>query len=115
MEAAEQQKKKTKENDQPVEPLRKKSPHTAHYQMRLFIAGEEPNSVMAQKNLQAICTSHLKGNVRVKTIDVFEDFTEAAAENILVTPALIVDHPQKIRIFGNLQDRDKVLAALGAL
>lgn len=97
----------------PAEPLRKHA--KAVYQMRLFIAGDEPNSVIARKNIQQICSGHLNKNYTLQVIDVFEDFTEAIKENILVTPALVVDQPKKLKIFGNLQEQDKVLAALGLL
>lgn len=96
-----------------TEPLRKKE--KAVYQMRLFIAGNEPNSIIAQKNIQQICSERLNKNYTLQVIDVFEGFTQAIKENILVTPALVVDQPKKLKIFGNLQDQDKVLAALELL
>lgn len=84
------------------------------YKMRLFIAGKEPNSMIARKNINEICSEHLAGKFELKVIDVFEDFSMAVDENILVTPALLIDKPKKIKIFGNLQDKNKVLSALEA-
>lgn len=83
------------------------------YRMRLFVAGDEPNSTLARKNLKDICESELKGNYSLDIIDVFEDYAPALDENILVTPALVIDHPKKMKIFGNLQDKSKALSALG--
>jgi len=81
--------------------------------MRLFVAGEETNSVIARAELSRICEEHLKGNCRIEVIDVLKDFRPALRENILVTPALIVERAQsRTVIFGNLTDKDKVLAAL---
>jgi len=85
------------------------------YQMRLFVAGNEPNSAIAQNNIEEICSAHLKGNFQLDVIDVFEDFTAAIQESILVTPALVIDKPKQMTIFGNLQDKAKVLAALELL
>ena len=82
------------------------------YKMRLFIAGQEPNSVIARQNIKEICSEHIKEKVELKVIDVFEDYTAAIEENILVAPALIIDTPKKVKIFGNLRNKNKVLTAL---
>jgi circadian clock protein KaiB len=97
------------------EPLRKDAPKRNGYEMRLFVAGGEANSVIARKNIDEICAAHLKGNFSLQVIDVFENFSAAIDENILVTPALIIDKPKKARIYGNLQDRQKVLSVLELL
>ena len=67
-----------------VKPLRKNFSDTEKYQMRLFIAGNETNSVIAQKNINEICSTHLKSSYKLKIIDVFDDFTAAIKENILI-------------------------------
>lgn len=95
-----------------LEPLRDDPRKQPQYRMRLFVAGDEPNSAIAQNNIKEICSAHLKGNFQLDVIDVFEDFTAAIQESILVTPALVIDKPKQMTIFGNLQDREKVLAAL---
>ena len=96
-----------------TEPARPGTEKSERYRMRLFIAGDEPNSVVAQKNLRALCNEHFEGRCDLKVIDVFENFMPAVEENILVTPALVIDSPKKIKIFGNLDDTAKVLAAVG--
>ena len=83
------------------------------YKMRLFVAGDETNSRQAKRNIDEICSQYLAGNFELVVIDVFEDFAIALQENILVTPALLLDKPKKVKIFGNLQDRAKVVFALG--
>lgn len=88
------------------------APNQVKYRMRLFIAGQEPNSVIAQKNIREICEVHLKGDCDLEIVDVYEEFSAALEEHLLITPALIVDKPKKMKIFGNLQDRAKVLFAL---
>jgi circadian clock protein KaiB len=85
------------------------------YKLRLFIAGNEPNSALARKNIQEICAAHLDDNYELELIDVFESFQAAIEERIVVTPALLIDAPKKARVLGNLQDKAKVLAALGLL
>lgn len=86
---------------------------SARYCLRLFVAGDEPNSALARAALEDICTRHLQGRCEVETVDVLQDFQPALAENILVTPALVIEKPQpRTVIFGNLRDKKKVLAAL---
>jgi circadian clock protein KaiB len=103
---ADKQSEKTKET-------KKKPSHPIAFKMRLFLAGDELNSTLARRNLNEICQTYLAGRAEITIIDVFRDFDMAVDENILVTPALVVDRPKSLRIFGNLQDRGAVLAALG--
>jgi circadian clock protein KaiB len=98
-----------------LQPLGGDPSKPAQYRMRLFVAGNEPNSAIAQKNINEICSAHLRGDFQLDVIDVFEDFGAAIEENILVTPALVIDKPKEMTIFGNLQDKAKVLAALELL
>lgn len=86
---------------------------SAPYQMRLFVAGDETNSAIARVELSRICEEHLKADCHIEVIDVLKDFRPALQENILVTPALIVERATlRTVIFGNLTDKEKVLAAL---
>ncbi len=85
----------------------------ARYDLRLFVAGNEPNSALARASLEKICTDYLAGNCHIDVIDVLQDFQPALEENILVTPALIVAQAGRRHvIFGNLTDIDKVLTVL---
>ncbi len=85
----------------------------AHYDLRLFVAGNEPNSARAKASLERICADYLAGNCRLDVIDVLQDFEPALKENILVTPALIVEQAGRRNvIFGNLADVAKVLTVL---
>ncbi len=83
------------------------------YHMRLFVAGDEPNSVTARRNIRDLCSEHLEGNFNREIIDVFEDFAAAVEENIMVSPALVIDKPNRAKVFGNLENKDRVLSALG--
>jgi circadian clock protein KaiB len=84
-----------------------------HYVLRLFVAGNGPNSTQALANLRQLCQEHLKGRCDIETVDVVKDFAAAVKDNILVTPALILVEPRpRVMILGNLSDRSKVLQAL---
>lgn len=83
------------------------------YVLRLFVAGEEPNSKQAKESLKRLCEIYLKDGYRIEIVDVLGDFQSALENNVLVTPTLIlVSPPPKATIFGNLRDTEKVLAAL---
>ncbi|OHB64569.1 MAG: hypothetical protein A2Y76_11110 [Planctomycetes bacterium RBG_13_60_9] len=83
------------------------------YDMRLFVAGDESNSVIAKASLRKICEQYLEGDCHVEVIDVLKDFRPALRENILVTPALIIQSGKgRTVIFGNLTNMDKILTAL---
>lgn len=83
------------------------------YSFRLFVAGNEPRSAEAIRNLSQICQEHLKGRSQVEVIDVLVDFEAALSERVVVTPTLIVaSPPPRITLVGTLADRAKVRAAL---
>ncbi len=83
------------------------------YRLRLYVAGNEPNSRRAQENLAKICETYLNGNCDIETIDVLKDFRTAVKDNVYVAPALILLKPEpRVTILGNLSDTQKVAAAL---
>jgi circadian clock protein KaiB len=83
------------------------------YILRLFMAGNEPNSKQAWENLKRLQETYLKMPHKKEIVDVLEDFQTALEDNVLVTPCLILVSPApKVTIFGNLSDTEKVLAAL---
>jgi circadian clock protein KaiB len=89
------------------------NPRGETYVLRLFVAGDEPNSKLAKENVTRLCEGHLKGRHRIEIVDVFKDFQAALQNTVLVTPTLILlAPPPGVTIFGNLSDTQKVLAAL---
>ncbi len=84
------------------------------YFMRLFVAGDERNSILAKENLQRVCKNHLGGRCEIEVIDVKEDFRTALENNVFVTPMLILVSPLPgVKILGNLSDAQNLLKALG--
>jgi circadian clock protein KaiB len=77
------------------------------------MAGKGPNSKQALANLRRLCQEHLNGRCTIETVDVVKDYEAAVRDNILVTPALIlIAPPPRVMVLGNLNDLQKVLAAL---
>lgn len=85
------------------------------YRFLLFVAGKEPNSLLAQENLQSICAEYLlTGVCTVTVVDVVSDFEAALEYGILVTPTLVVEGPRgRSTILGNLSDVDRIVLAIG--
>lgn len=82
--------------------------------LRLYIVGGAPNSVQAIANLETICREHLKEGYRLEVVDVLEHPRRALADGVLVTPSLAKLSPRPVAsVVGNLNDRSKVLLALG--
>ena len=93
-----------------------KPDHTAPagFVFRLYVAGEAPNSVLALRNLQALCQTHHVGNFHVEVVDVLLNPERAWADGVMVTPTTVRLAPvPQVQIMGNLADTERVLYALG--
>ncbi len=86
----------------------------AGFVFRLYVAGEAPNSVLALRNLRALCQAHHVDNFHVEVVDVLLNPERAWADGILVTPTTMRLAPvPQVQIIGNLADTERVLYALG--
>lgn len=83
------------------------------YRFRLFIAGNESNSRLAEQNLRALCLAYLPDCHHIEIIDVLQDFEAALQAMILVAPAVMLIAPRPVTLFGALTDTASTLAALG--
>lgn len=82
--------------------------------LRLYVAGNAPNSAQAVANLEAICQEHLNDAHDLEIIDVLDNPQSAMAAGILVTPTLCkLDPLPATQVVGNLSDKPRVLLALG--
>ncbi|MFP3895216.1 MAG: circadian clock KaiB family protein [Anaerolineales bacterium] len=74
--------------------------------LRLFIAGDTPNSRTATRNLHRLRES-LGGKFGVEIVDVTRNAQMALDHRIFATPTLQVVEPSlETLIFGDLSDRD---------
>jgi circadian clock protein KaiB len=96
-------------------PLRSRAaqPRSAHYELRLYIAGQSARSIAAVSNLKRICDGHLGGRYAIEVIDLLEQPQLAKADEILAIPTLVRRLPLPIRkIIGDLSNVDRVLLGL---
>ncbi len=84
-----------------------------HWELRLYVAGQTPNSLKAFANLKRICEEHLTGQYTIEVIDLLENPRLAAGDQIVAIPTLVRKLPAPIRkIVGNLADTERVLVGL---
>ena len=88
-------------------------PKKPSLRLRLYIAGNAPNSVCAVANARAICDEHFPSGHELEIVDLLEHPARAVKDGIIVTPTLLKLLPLPVqRVIGNLSDRDHVLLAL---
>ena len=82
--------------------------------LRLYVAGNAPNSLRAIANARAICGDQGAGSFELEIVNVLQYPKRALADGIIVTPTLIKLSPSPIRrMVGDLSDRTQVLLTLG--
>jgi circadian clock protein KaiB len=81
--------------------------------LRLYVAGNAPNSVLAITNIRAICDEHFASGHDIEVVDLLQYPRRALADGILVTPTLLKLLPLPVqRVIGNLSNRNQVLVTL---
>jgi circadian clock protein KaiB len=86
---------------------------TYKWELRLYIAGNTPKSVLALANLKKYCEEHMKDEYKIEVVDLLIQPQLAAGDQILAIPTLVRKVPVPIRkIIGDLSNEEKVLVGL---
>jgi len=89
------------------------STRAAKLSLRLYVAGNAPNSLRAIANARAICDQHFASAHELEIVDLLLHPRRALADGIIVTPTLLRLTPLPVqRVIGNLSDTNQVLLAL---
>jgi circadian clock protein KaiB len=82
-------------------------------QVRLYVAGDGPNSQSAIAALRALLVEFAGHRIEVEIVDVLTDPERALRDGVLVTPLLmkLAPLPQR-RMLGRLSDRQSLLRLL---
>lgn len=92
---------------------RNSKPKVMEWELRLYVAGNTPNSIAAFSNLQQICEKHMGGRYRIEIIDLFENPQLARGDQIVAVPTLVRRLPTPIKkIIGDLSNTERVLVGL---
>jgi circadian clock protein KaiB len=83
------------------------------WELRLYIAGQTPNSILALKNITKYCQQHLEGRYVIEVIDLLINPQLAEGDQIFAIPTLVRKVPEPLRkIIGDLSNEKKVLVGL---
>ena len=81
--------------------------------LRLYVAGQTPNSLTAFANLKKICEDYLPTRYSIEVIDLQKNPQLAKDHQIIAVPTLIRKLPAPVKkIIGNLSNTEKVLVGL---
>ena len=83
------------------------------WELRLYVAGQTPKSVLALNNITRYCKEHLDGKYSIEIIDLLRNPQLAEGDQIFAIPTLVRKVPEPIRkIIGDLSNEEKVLVGL---
>jgi circadian clock protein KaiB len=66
-----------------------------HYRLRLYVVGATPRSQRAIANLREVCETELAGRYELEVIDIYQQPTLGAGEQIIAAPTLIKELPHR--------------------
>jgi circadian clock protein KaiB len=98
--------------------IREKSPKASPpddsvWNLCLYVAGQTPKSITAFNNLKKFCEQHLPGKYSIQIIDLLQDPSLAATDQVMAIPTLVRKLPEPIRkIIGDLSNSERVLVGL---
>jgi circadian clock protein KaiB len=83
------------------------------YILRLYIAGQTPNSIAAIANLKKICEDKLRGKYHIEVVDLLKKPQLAKGDQIIAIPTLVRRLPPPVKkIIGNLSKTESVIVGL---
>jgi len=83
------------------------------WELRLYIAGQTPKSILALNNITKYCQEHLDGCYTIEVVDLLKNPQLAEGDQIFAIPTLVRKLPVPIRkIIGDLSNKEKVLVGL---
>lgn len=82
--------------------------------LRLYVAGDAPNSCEARENLRVVLEELPPELYRLEEINFLRDPLRAMRDGVVVTPTLVkLSPPPARKIIGTLREAVRVRAALG--
>jgi len=77
------------------------------YSLRLFVAGNAPNSRIARKNLEHLLAKHPEHEFEVEVVDLNVQPEVALDQGVFISPALQILEPNSGGIvYGNLSQKE---------
>ena len=86
---------------------------TGRYVLKLYVTGNTARSTQAVENLRAICDEYLEGRYDLEVIDIYQQPSLLAGEQIVAAPTLVRKLPLPMRrLVGDMSNRGRVLVGL---
>ena len=86
------------------------------WELRLYVAGQTPKSVLALKNITKYCKEYLEDKYTIEVIDLLKNPQLAEGDQIFAIPTLVRKVPEPIRkIIGDLSNEERVLVGLNII
>jgi circadian clock protein KaiB len=105
--------KKSPAKKRPAKKSLAKNSESDFFRLRLYIAGQTPNSVAAIANLKRICEEKLHGKYRIEVVDLLLKPQLAKGDQIIAIPTLVRRLPPPVKkIIGNLSRTESVIVGL---
>jgi len=83
------------------------------WELRLYIAGQTPKSILALRNITKYAKEHLDGQYSIEVVDLLKNPALAEGDQIFAIPTLVRKFPEPLRkIIGDLSNEEKVLVGL---
>jgi circadian clock protein KaiB len=96
-----------------VKKTRETAPKKEMWLLRLYVAGQTPNSVRAIENIKRICEEFLKGRYDLEVVDIYQQPVLAKGDQIIAVPTLIKKLPPPLRKFiGDMSATERILVGL---
>ena len=86
---------------------------TMEWDLRLYVAGQSPQSLAAFSNLKALCEAHVSGRYRIEIVDLLKTPQLSREDQIVAVPTVVRKLPPPARkIIGDLSSEHRVLVGL---
>ncbi|EDY16587.1 KaiB domain protein [Chthoniobacter flavus Ellin428] len=95
------------------EKLLRQAANGQRFVLRLYVTGSTVRSSHAVANVRSLCEEYLPGRYDLEVVDIYQQPSEAAKDQVIAAPTLIKELPTPVkRLIGDLSDRDKVIVGL---
>ncbi len=102
-----------KPDQQLWEKARDESNKNEVYILRLYVTGSTTKSVSAIANIKKICEEYLQGRYDLEIVDIYQQPSLAAGEQIIAVPTLIKKLPAPLRkLIGDMSNIEHILLGL---
>jgi circadian clock protein KaiB len=83
------------------------------FDLRLYVSGSTPRSILAIANIKDMCERYLPGRYNLEIIDIYQQPAIASGEQIIAIPTLVKRLPLPLRkLIGDMSDTNRILLSL---